>query len=1272
MKRFLLILSLCWTLLLGVVSSNQFFEQRRDIYQMLHEKAEAFLDGGVLFRHWNSRHGGVYAPITPDTPPNPWLDTPRRDVPTPWGETLTMINPAYMTRQAGDIARQQGHYRLGLVSLNPINPANQPDDWEREGLETLADGASEYAGHGIVDGVEAYRLLKPLITVESCLACHARDGYRLGDIRGALAVTVPVRDAKAIVNKDLSNLLVANGLVWLVGLIGLLFMSRVYEQKESRRIQAEQAMAKAYEELELSAWKLSETQELAGVGRWELDIQAGALEWSNNIYDLLEFDPREQRPSLDAVLRLIHPDDRERFKLAHKPSQGKRGPSNDIYRLRMPDGRVKHIRESLRTECDVEGGPVRSVGIVHDITGLYEAEERYRLLFDNANDAIFIQDRDIFLDCNEKTLEIFGAKDKQAFLNKRMHEVSPSTQPDGRPSLRVALEHHRLALKGEPQRFEWQALRLDGSPVDLDVSLSRLDQGGAALLISIVRDISRTKAAELALRRSEAQLKDAQRVANIGSFTREIATGKSIWSDQFYRILGYESGEIVPGFDLFRQHIHPADVSIVEETYRRMTPENPSGQFTARFIGKDGRQGWLTLSVNYEFDEKGVPKRSFGAIQDVTDLKRYQNTIEWELKVNAALASCTQSILSNQYNMEQLSDLFLDAALKLSRSEYGFVAAVDPETRVITGHTLTRMLGRSCPLSEANAEGVFRPGPDGNFCNLFGLSVDTGEAFVTEEPSKHPLSRGLPAGHVPIRRFLSAPGLVGGHVRGLLALANSPEPYSDDMLQAMVRLAQLFALAMVRWEAQQALAKRDAMLLGFMNSIKESAFLMKPDGAVLFANETMARRLEAEVGSIMGANIAEFLSAEQTAKRLEAVAEAVRSGRELRFEDSAGGRYFENLVYPLVEDGNVVSLAILGMDITARKQAELELSKLRRSVENSPLSIVITDVNGTIEYVNPAFSEVTGYSQDEVVGQNPRVMKSGVHDEEFYQGLWATIVSGRVWRGEICNRKKNGELFWEQVAIAPVRNDKGDIVNYVGIKEDISDRKDLERIKEDVERIMRHDLKSPLNGIIGLPQLLSLEGPLNPAQAEIAKEIEESGNNMLRLIDMSLDIFKMETGGYDYQPQPVDVLAVVEQVLRQVRARLQGKGLEASLSIDGDMPEIGSAFRILGEERLLYSLLSNLISNAIEASPLNAVVSLELVSSRPRRLSIRNRGAVPEAIRGDFFGKYKTYGKKSGTGLGAYSARLMARTMGFDIEMRTSDELDETTISLTFPENESV
>ncbi|THB71958.1 MAG: PAS domain S-box protein [Desulfovibrio sp.] len=390
------------------------------------------------------------------------------------------------------------------------------------------------------------------------------------------------------------------------------------------------------------------------------------------------------------------------------------------------------------------------------------------------------------------------------------------------------------------------------------------------------------------------------------------------------------------------------------------------------------------------------------------------------------------------------------------------------------------------------------------------------------------------------------------------------------------------------------------------------------------------------------------------------------------------GNHRELLLYPFaVKDASGAPVRIEGVaiDVTEQKDREREMRLLTRAMDNATVSVVITDAHAAITYVNPQFTRSTGYTREEALGNNPNVLRSGMHEDEFYADMWRTISQGETWQGEIINKRKDESTFWEWATISPVRDETGAIAHFVAVKEDITARKELERLKEDVDRIMRHDLKTPLNAVIGLPTLLVEDENLTKDQLEMVRIIEDSGRKMLGMIDLSLDMFHMETGNYIYRPAQVDALAVLRQLGEENRARLQGKDLGLRLRFQDREAAPEDSFWVWAEERLLYPLLGNVMTNAIEASPPGGriTVSFEEQVRSPdsgvQNITVANQGAVPQVIRKHFFQKYKTHGKSEGTGLGTYSAKLLADAMNYVMSMETSDNEDMTWISLCLPKD---
>ena len=221
---------------------------------------------------------------------------------------------------------------------------------------------------------------------------------------------------------------------------------------------------------------------------------------------------------------------------------------------------------------------------------------------------------------------------------------------------------------------------------------------------------------------------------------------------------------------------------------------------------------------------------------------------------------------------------------------------------------------------------------------------------------------------------------------------------------------------------------------------------------------------------------------------------------------------------------------------------------------------------------------------------------------------------------------------------------------------DITERKNLEKLKDDVERIMHHDLKSPLNGIIGLPEIILDTVALNDEDRELVEAIRDSGLRMLRLINMSTDMYKMETGTYNYRPNQVNLATLLRSILLDSRSIASAKRLTINVLLEGDPVDLSTSILVKGEELLLHSLLANLLKNALEASPPGETVTVRITKGSCNKIAIFNEGTLAANIRSSFFEKYASFGKKGGTGLGTYSARLIARTMGGDISLEPETE----------------
>jgi DNA-binding response OmpR family regulator len=222
------------------------------------------------------------------------------------------------------------------------------------------------------------------------------------------------------------------------------------------------------------------------------------------------------------------------------------------------------------------------------------------------------------------------------------------------------------------------------------------------------------------------------------------------------------------------------------------------------------------------------------------------------------------------------------------------------------------------------------------------------------------------------------------------------------------------------------------------------------------------------------------------------------------------------------------------------------------------------------------------------------------------------------------------------------------------------------RLRDDIERITRHDLKTPLNVLMGYPQLMLLDDNLTAEQHGYLEEMLKAGNEMLHMINNSLDLFKMETGHYQYIPEEVEMVSVIEKIIRDLRMLTEAHRVKTTVWIE-EQENVGTqSFMVWAEHNLSYSLFANLIRNAIEACSVNDTINIAMrYEDNYGVISITNPGTVPETVCNTFFEKYTTAGKAYGTGLGTYSAKLMTETQNGKIAMMTNSK--ETCITVRLP-----
>jgi len=315
--------------------------------------------------------------------------------------------------------------------------------------------------------------------------------------------------------------------------------------------------------------------------------------------------------------------------------------------------------------------------------------------------------------------------------------------------------------------------------------------------------------------------------------------------------------------------------------------------------------------------------------------------------------------------------------------------------------------------------------------------------------------------------------------------------------------------------------------------------------------------------------------------------EKIRAIKTEYFHEQTNGWYQVSISQP-VENKFVSSF----YDITEKKQSEKQIQLLSKATEQSPVTVIITDREGKIGYVNPKFVQLTGFSLEEVINKNPRILQSGLQSKEFYHDFWETILSGRDWIGEFHNKKKNGELYWESAIVTSILDNQGEISAFIAVKEDITENKkiiqDLIIAKEKAEESDRlktaflanvsHEIRTPMNGILGFAELLMEAELTGDKQKEYIQIIERSGIRMLNIINDIIDISKIESGQYEVSNSEININHQIDYIFNFFKPEVDKKNL--TFTISHALPS--NECLVLSDNEKIEAILINLVKNAIK------------------------------------------------------------------------------------------
>jgi PAS domain S-box-containing protein len=288
-------------------------------------------------------------------------------------------------------------------------------------------------------------------------------------------------------------------------------------------------------------------------------------------------------------------------------------------------------------------------------------------------------------------------------------------------------------------------------------------------------------------------------------------------------------------------------------------------------------------------------------------------------------------------------------------------------------------------------------------------------------------------------------------------------------------------------------------------------------------------------------------------------------------------------------DGKSQGVTGLVLDISKRKALEAALQaerdRLHAILTNIGDAVMVTDIDGIIEYVNPAWERLNGYPAAEAAGENARLIRSGQHPPEFYAEMGETMAAGQQWVGEVVNRRKDGTLYDAAMTITPIKDEAGNVLTLVAVQHDISALKEIDRMKSQFVSDVSHELRTPLTNIRLYLDLL--RGTADPERTtRYLETMDRESGRLAHLIDDLLSLSRLEAGTVNFNPAPTDLNPILRALVDDRRALAANRGLQLTLECEDELP------RVLGDERLLTQVFTNLLTNALNYTPAGGKVML--------------------------------------------------------------------------------
>jgi len=874
--------------------------------------------------------------------------------------------------------------------------------------------------------------------------------------------------------------------------------------------------------------------------------------------------------------------------------------------------------------------------------------------------------------CNAEMARLFGYS--EAEFPGNLTALRARTHPD---DLQRCEQLYFQAIKSrQPFDIDFRIVLADGTLrwINWRGRASYDDDGEVERVFTVCQDVSPRMQALAALQESDANMREAQAIAGIGSWTWDHRSDIPTWTEQIYHLFGIDPQQEAIDFKNVWKLFAPESWQRLNAAVTRALGEGEPYECEVEVVRRNGERRWATARGRPICDADGTITGLHGTMQDITDRRQV------ELALQAAQANAIES--QREARLAALN-LMEDAVRARSSAETAVAALRQSEQRLL--------------MAQENAH-----------VGIFDWDLATDQLYWSPECER---LYGVPAGSVRQQqdwRALVLPedlqkldaewdAIVrgesfeqefrirrpdNGQIRWLITKGSA----EFDVSGKAVRVAGINLDITERKQAVSILRESEARYRDMFEANPHPMWVFDQQTLrFLVVNDAAVSHYGYSREEFLAMRIADIRPEEDITIMQTMVGHLRETGKVhgvWRHRKKDGSLIRVEITAHAMNYAGQPAFVVLANDVTQRMQTEEELRKLSLVVEQSPEAIVITDPEANIEYVNDAFLRVTGYQRDEVIGQNSRMLHSGKTPPEVYRELWQTLSKGHPWHGEFCNRKKDGSEFIEHAIITPIRQPDGKVTHYVAIKEDITEKKKLASELEDhrhhleelvVSRTrelesaraaaeaaslakssflanMSHEIRTPLNAIIGMTHLLR-QNQHSPAQLARLDKIDKAGQHLLEVINDILDLSKIEAGRMALEQTDFRLSGLLEEVRTLIAGPAESKGLKVEAHNE-NAPDW-----LHGDPTRLRQALLNFASNAVKFTERGHIaLRVRMLEETPAHILLHFEvadtgiGLKPEQT-ARLFQPFEqadtsTTRRFGGTGLGLAITRRLAEMMG--------------------------